>query len=184
MPHKRLLKKPDHYGVKGNSFDWIRAFLTHRKQQVTVEGATPDSVEVLSGVPKGTVLGPLLFLVVIKELPDCAHPRLGSSQMTAPCTDAIRTKATVTSYMMTQIAWLNGKRNGVAFHPEKCSAVRVTRSRNTISSTYSLKGHTLEMEDYTRYLGVELQSNMFWNRHMDQTVKKANSTLGFLRRNL
>ena len=72
----------------------------------------------------------------------------------------------------------------MAFHPEKCSAIRVSRSRNPISSNYSLKGHTLEMEDSTRYLGVELQSNMSWNKHMDQTVKKANSTLGFLRRNL
>ena len=72
----------------------------------------------------------------------------------------------------------------MAFHPEKCSAIRVTRARKPISSSYTLKGHTLNMEDSTRYLGVELQSNMSWNRHMDQTVKKANSTLGFLRRNL
>ena len=51
-------------------------------------------------------------------------------------------------------------------------------------SVCSLKGHTIQMEDSTRYLGVELQSNMSWNRHMDQAVKKVNSTLGFLRRNL
>ena len=72
------------------------------------------------------------------------------------------------------------KKWGMAFHPEKCSATRVSRSRNPISSNYSLKGHTLEMEDSTSYLGVELQSNMSWNKHMDQTVKKANSTVGFL----
>ena len=72
----------------------------------------------------------------------------------------------------------------MAFHPEKCSAIRVTRARKPISSSYTLKGHTLNMEDSTRYIGVELQSNMSWNRHMDQTVKKANSTLGFHCRNL
>lgn len=72
----------------------------------------------------------------------------------------------------------------MAFHPEKCSAIRVTRSRNPISSAYTVKGHTLDMEDSTRYLGVEMQSNMSWNRHMDQTIKKANSTLGFRHRNL
>ena len=69
----------------------------------------------------------------------------------------------------------------MAFHPEKCSAIRVTRSRNPISSSYTLKGHTL---DSTKNLGEALQSNMAWNRHMDQTIKKANSTLGFLQRNL
>ena len=69
----------------------------------------------------------------------------------------------------------------MAFHPEKCSAIRVTRARKPISSSYTLKGHTLNMEDSTRYLGVELQSSMSLNR---QTVKKSNSTLRFLRRNL
>ena len=49
---------------------------------------------------------------------------------------------------------------------------------------YSLKGHILDKEDYTKYLGVELQSSLSWNHHIDQTVKKANSMLGFLRRNL
>ena len=72
----------------------------------------------------------------------------------------------------------------MAFHLEKCSVIRVTRARKSISSSYTLKGHTLNMEDSTRYLSVELQSSMSWNRHMDQAVKKVNSTLGFLRRNL
>ena len=49
---------------------------------------------------------------------------------------------------------------------------------------YSLKGHILDKEDYTKYLGVEFQSSLSWNRHIDHTVKKANSMLGFLRRNL
>ena len=70
----------------------------------------------------------------------------------------------------------------MAFHPEKCSAIRVTSARKPISSSYILKGHTLNM-DSTWYLEVELQSSMSSNRHMDQAVKKASSTLGFLRRN-
>ena len=72
----------------------------------------------------------------------------------------------------------------MAFHPDECGAIRISRSRNPISMDYSLKGHTLDKEDYTKYLGVELQSSLSWNRHIDQTVKKANSMLGFLRRNL
>ena len=72
----------------------------------------------------------------------------------------------------------------MAFHPEKCSAIRVTRARNPITANYSPKGHTLQLDDSTRYRGVELQANMSWNKHINQTVRKANSTLGFLRRNL
>ena len=76
------------------------------------------------------------------------------------------------------------KKWGMAFHPDKCSTLRISRSKNPHSKTYILKGHTLTTEDSTRYLGVKLQSNMSWNKHIDQTIKKENSMLGFLRRNL
>ena len=76
------------------------------------------------------------------------------------------------------------KKWAMAFHQDKCSTIRISRSRKPVIMDYTLEGHVLETEDYTRYLGVELQSNLSWNRHIDQTVKKANSMLGFLRRNL
>ena len=57
----------DHYGIRGSTFEWIRAFLTDRVQQVTVEGATSDSIQ----VPQGTVLEPLHFLVFINDLQEC-----------------------------------------------------------------------------------------------------------------
>jgi hypothetical protein len=70
------------------------------------------------------------------------------------------------------------------FHPDKCSTLHVTRSRTPILQDYILKGHKLTSEASSKYLGVELHSDMSWRSHIDKTVKKANSTLGFLRRNL
>jgi hypothetical protein len=58
VPHERLLKKLDHYGIRDSTQGWIKAFLSNRTQQVIVEGATSDTVPVISGVPQGTVLGP------------------------------------------------------------------------------------------------------------------------------
>ena len=185
VPHERLLRKLDHYGVRGSTLKWIRAFLTDRVQQVTVEGATSGSVQVLSGVPQGTVLGPLLFLVFINDLPDCVDSRIRLFDDDCILYRFIKERhdcELLQSDLNNLAAW--EKKWGMAFHPEKCSAIRVTRAKNPISSSYTLKGHALQMEDSTRYLGVELQSNMSWNRHMDQAVKKANSTLGFIRRNL
>ena len=73
---------------------------------------------------------------------------------------------------------------GMAFHPQKCSVLSVTRSRNPFKFNYRHKGHILELQDCTKYLGVDIQSSLSWKNHIDRISKKANSMLGFLRCNL
>ena len=73
---------------------------------------------------------------------------------------------------------------GMSFHPEECSILRVHRKRAPVIFNYSLKGHTLTCDDSTKYLGVEISQDMSWKLHIDKTVKKENSSHGFLRRNL
>ena len=136
-------------------------------------------------MPQGTVLGPLLFLLFINDLPDWVTSRtrlfaddcIVYRKIQTP-QDCNQLQRDLDSLAQWESRW------GMSFHPDKCNVLRVTKKRTPINSTYKLKGQELEELSTSKYLGVDLSNNLEWKEHTNRTVKKANSVLGFLRRNL
>ena len=76
VPHERLLVKLHAYGIRGNLLQWIKPFLTNRKQRVVINGKSSNLAPVISGIPQGSVLGPILFLIYVNDLPEMARSKL------------------------------------------------------------------------------------------------------------
>ena len=73
--HAKLLRKLHQYGFRGNLLTWLEPYLHNRSQRVTILGATSSLLPVTSGVPQGSILGPILFLMYVNSLPDVVRSK-------------------------------------------------------------------------------------------------------------
>ena len=185
VSHEKLLFKLHNYGVRGNILSWIKAFLDNRSQTVVIDGEQSCTAPVSSGVPQGSVLGPILFLVYINDLPDniTSQVRLFADDTVVYAAisrmdDSLALQRDLDTLQVWEQKW------DMEFNPSKCQVLQITRARKPIPTKYFLHNQELEVTNSARYLGVDISSNLCFNGHIDRICNTANKTLGFLRRNL
>ncbi len=185
VSHSLLSHKLSHYGVTGKTNNWISNFLSNRKQAVMVEGELSSYLPVESGVPQGSVLGPSLFLYYINDLPLKLNStvRLFADDTMAYITVTSDNDARLLQADLDMLAKWEDKWK-MAFHPDKCNVLSITRSRTPITYSYTLRGHILQHTNTAKYLGLTISSDLRWDKHISGICNKATSTLSFLRRNL
>ena len=190
--HDILLKKiNNHFGFTGIHLKWFESYLNHREQQCFVNGQTSSPMKIICGVPQGSILGPLLLLLYINDMPDCL-------KSTSPCLYADDTQIFSSSYDCDElVANLNSDlinirnwlvKNKLQIHPTKSKLM-------FIGSSYNLKNKICDHPVLVNYqpvpridahkcLGVLIDENLSWEKHIETICKKAGAGIGALRREL
>ena len=156
VPHVRLLRKLRLYGIEGRTLKWIEGFLSNRKQSVIVNGVRSDSHgttegdTVVSGVPQGTVLGPLMFLLYINDLPSVLDPGTTCRLFADDClvyrsieslSDQVAFQKDLDSLYSWGVTW------GLSFNVSKCNIMHLSRSRCKLTRFYTQGGEVIESVD-------------------------------------
>lgn len=175
------------YGIQGNVLGWIEDFLTGRKQRVIVNGQASEYCPVISGIPQGSVLGPVLFVIYINDLPQAVNSDVYLFEddtklyrVINSIKDSETLQQDLTELEHWSHKWL------LRFHPKKCKVVTI--GRNTSHSyRYSMSdadGTTLYLEhtDTEKDLGVTIDCKLDFDKHINEKVNKANMTMGLIRR--
>lgn len=142
VPHNRLLLKMNYYGIR-KILPWIKDFLTSRKQSVVIDGIKSRYVNVISGLPQGTVLAGLLFLIFINDLPDTViqsftgvfcDDTLLAKEITKP-SDALDLQSDLNNVVKWSEIW------GMKFNLDKCVQMTVTTKRKQFSNDYCINNN-------------------------------------------
>lgn len=181
VPHVRLSYKLHKYGVTGKINKWIEDFLLGRKQSVCVKSSKSASLRVTSGVPQGSVLGPVLFLAFINDLPAVLSTK---SQIFADDTKLYHPILSLVDYDCLQgdldklckwsSEWLLG------FNSKKCKVMHFGKKNPKYQ--YSMNGDVISTVTEEKDLGVVFSDNLSFSKYICNSAAKANRILGLIKR--
>lgn len=181
--HSLLCQKLSWYGIHGNLLRWVQSYLMNRSQLVTIKGFKSTPVPIKSGVPQGSHLGPLFFIIFINDL---------TSRLKCPCllyADDLKVFSninemddcvTLQNDAISIADWC--KNNCMHLHVDKCFVMSFTNKRSTVHFDYTIDGQTLQRKSVTKDLGVYFDKKLTFREHYDHIVLKAYKTLGFITR--
>ena len=170
VDHKILLTKLNNIGIKGKLHSWLKNFLHNRTQSVLVNGELSDPQKVLSGVPQGTVLGPILFLIMANDLSkSCEHTTTSCFADDTRVVGTVKDQSCITNVQKDLDAIFKwAQENNMKFNEQKFELLRYGKSKITTKDTnyYSGNGEIIQEKANLKNLGVRMQNDATFNDHI------------------
>ena len=182
--HDILLDKLCHFGIRGNALSWFKSYLTGRKQFVTYNGVASSTKVITCGVPQGSILGPLLFLLYINDLYNIWSTSIPI--LYADDTNLFykgKDIDTLVSYINMELknisTWL--KVNRLSLNIKKTHFMFFRKQRNKkCDLKIQIDGSEIDQVERTKFLGVVIDQNLNWKEHVSLISRKVSRGIGMI----
>ena len=183
--HEILLKKLEHYGIRGNALIWFKSYLANRKQYVSLNGECSESKYITCAVPQGSCLGPLLFLIYINDLPNISevlHFYLFADDTNIYYeAETVKKLETVLNRELRKLdTWLMVNRLSLNIVKTKFLVFHPYNKPMKQRITLKIHKKVIAESDYIKYLGIMINSTLSWNIHINKISKTISRATGLL----
>ena len=189
IDHEIILRKLSYFGADQATAKWFQSYLSNRTQRCNVNGNLSTASTVTCGVPQGSILGPLLFLMYINDLPNClrvAAPRMfaDDTSITLSAKTVADLKLAVTSELNNLTCWLRANKLSLNVAKTELMIIGSRQRLNTQCEeiNISIDDRTIKRVDHIKSLGLTIDAQLSWSKHVDEISKKVSSAIGALKR--
>ena len=183
--HNILLSKLDHYGIRENALAWIQSYLYNRSQSVCLNGTSSRNEVISCGVPQGSILGPLFFIIYINDMHNAVkssmiHHFADDTNLLFSSEDPKEMAKILNKDLSLLFDWLCANRLSINVSKTEFIVFRPPKRPFKERITLKLNGIKIFESKKIKYLGVIMDTRLRWNHHINELIKKLNRTVGMI----
>ena len=184
VDHEILLHKLHHYGIRGIAYDWIKSYLFDRQQHVSYNGVNSSYKTINCGVPQGSILGPLLFIIYINDLSTVSD--VLTSILFADDTTLVDHDTNLTTLinrfnteLVNIVNWLNANRLSLNIDKTNFMIFR-PKNKNDPCPDIKISGSKIDQVNKAKFLGVIIDNKLNWSDHTKHVIQKISKGIGII----